>query len=593
MKPDPAESDLQRPLILGPYPREQKLAAEVMLEASPFGSPSTMPPWRRDILGLLLAFSVLFGFALGNRPLANPDEGRYAEIPREMVASGDWITPHLNGIPYFEKPPLVYWAGAVALRVFGGSEWSMRLTPALFALGGVLLTYAATRRLFGRGAGLGAAFVLGTSILYFALARLLILDMAVSVLMAATLFCFILGVREPVCVRRRWFFYGLYASAALATLTKGLIGFLVPGAVMFLWLLIFNQWKRLRPFYLPSGLALFLAIAVPWHVLVALRNPDWVQAYLVREHWQRFTVDLGRQQPWWFFIPILAVGFFPWTGLLWSAWREALRGGWAAARRENADAWFFATWAGFMFLFYSKSQSKLIPYILPVLPSLAVVVGLWLAQRWERREASRVRGGLAGFSLASAILAGALVVAVTKPGLIKDAAQAEALRPFGWAMAAVVLIGGVVVWRLGRRDVRAAVVVMTATMAVFYLALGMAATDIQRVNTRELALVAKARLRPDDRVYHYGGFFHDFVYYSNRTVGLVDYTDELGAQFLTPAERGTRFISTLELRRQWAERRRLWLVVRKRDTEPLFGDAAFRHHIIAENRSHFLLSNQP
>jgi 4-amino-4-deoxy-L-arabinose transferase-like glycosyltransferase len=548
--------------------------------------------WRWDLLWLVLGFSALFGFALGNRPLANPDEGRYAEIPREMVASGDWITPHLNGIPYFEKPPLVYWTGAAALQVFGGSEWSMRLTPALFALGGVLLTYAATRRLFGRGAGLGAAFVLGTSLLYFVLARLLILDMAVSVLMAATLFCFILGVREPVGAGRRWFFYGLYASAALATLTKGLMGFLVTGAVMFLWLLIFNQWKRLRPLYLPTGLALFLAIAMPWHVLVALRNPDWVQAYLVREHWQRFTADLGRQQPWWFFIPILAVGFFPWTGFLWSAWREALRGGWAR-RRENADAWFFATWAGFMLLFYSKSQSKLIPYILPVLPSLAVVVGLWVSRRWEQREAPSRRAGFAGFSVACAILAGALVVAVTKPGLIKETAQAEALRPFGWAMVAILLIGGVMVWLLGRRDIRVGVVVMAATMAVFYSVVGMAGTDIQRANTRELALVAKARLRPDDRVYHYGGFFHDFVYYSHRTVGLVDYTDELGAQFLKPAERAARFITTEELRRQWSESRRVWLVVRKRDTAALFGDAAFRHHVIAENRTHFLLSNQP
>ena len=580
MKPDSSESNFSFPPIGAPQPATGAPSSQLG---------ATIPPWRRDLLWLTLAFSALFGFALGSRPLANPDEGRYAEIPREMLATGDWITPQLNAVPYFEKPPLVYWTGAVALKFFGGSEWSMRLTPALFALGGVLLTYAATRRLFGRGAGLGAAIVLGTSMLYFALARLLILDMAVSILMAATLFCFILGVREPVSARRRWFVYGLYASAALATLTKGLMGFLVTGAVMFLWLLIFNQWRRLRPLYLPSGLTLFLAVAAPWHVLVAIRNPDWVQAYLVREHWQRFTVDLGRVQPWWFFIPILAAGFFPWTGFLWSAWREALRGGWSR-RRENVDVWFFATWAAFMFLFYSKSQSKLIPYILPVLPPLATVVGLWLARQWERPAARR---RFAGFSLGCIILAGALVVVVTKPGLIKDAAQADALRPFGWSMAAVLLAGGVLAWLLGRRDGRLAVAMMAATMVIFYPLLSMAATDIQRPGTRELALVAKARIEAEDRVYHYWGFFHDFVYYSGRTVGLVDYTDELGAQFLAPDERAARFITTAELRRQWAEPRRVWLVVRKRDTAALFAEAAFRRHVIAENRTHYLLSNQP
>eukprot|EP01035_Chromulina_nebulosa_P066996 gene66996-91747_t len=124
----------------------------------------------------------------------------------------------------------------------------------------------------------------------------MLLDMAVSVLMSATLFCFILAVHEPAGATRRWLFYGLYASAALATLTKGLIGFLVTGAVMFLWLLIFNQWKRLRPMHLPSGIALFLVIAAPWHVLAALHNETWIHRYFVYEHWERFTSPRVRRR---------------------------------------------------------------------------------------------------------------------------------------------------------------------------------------------------------------------------------------------------------------------------------------------------------
>ncbi len=232
-------------------------------------------PWLRDLLLLTLLFGALFAVQLGESVLVNPDEGRYAEIPREMVASGDWVTPRLDGVTYFEKPPLMYWAVALCLKAFGPSEWSMRAAPALFALGGILLTYATARRLHGRTAGLVAATVLGTTLLYYAMGRILILDMAVSVLMSATLGCFILGVREAPGATRRWFFYGLYASAALATLTKGLIGFLLTGAVMFVWLLVFNQWKRLRPLYLPTGVMLFLLIAAPWHFLVAARNPDW------------------------------------------------------------------------------------------------------------------------------------------------------------------------------------------------------------------------------------------------------------------------------------------------------------------------------
>jgi 4-amino-4-deoxy-L-arabinose transferase-like glycosyltransferase len=170
-------------------------------------APPAASSWLRDLLLLTLGFGALFFFRLGSYPLSNPDEGRYAEIPREMVASGDYVTPRLNGVNYFEKPPLVYWTTAVCLKLFGPSEWSMRATPALFALAGVLLTYAAARRLHGRHAGLLAAVVLGTSILYFVIAHIMLLDMAVSVFMAATLFCFILGVREDPGACRRWWFY--------------------------------------------------------------------------------------------------------------------------------------------------------------------------------------------------------------------------------------------------------------------------------------------------------------------------------------------------------------------------------------------------
>ena len=356
---------------------------------------STETSWRRDLILLSVIFGAILAWRLGSAPLRNPDEGRYAEIPREMIATGDWVTPRLNGVPYFEKPPLVYWAVAACEEVLGPSEWSLRLTPALFALGGILAAYGAARRIYGRDAGFWAAIVLGTSLLYLALGELLILDMVVSVLMSATLFCFILGVREPPGAARRWLFYGLYASAALATLTKGLMGFLVTGAVMFLWLAIFNQWRRLRPLHLPSGIVLFLAIAAPWHLLVSSRNPGWAHFYFVYEHWERFTnAGHGRYQPFWFFIPIVLLGLFPWTGFLWSSFRDALAGGWAR-RSENAVAWFFVTWAAFIFLFFSESQSKLIPYILPVFPPIAVLVGRWLGAVLPSPEAfSRMRGGL-------------------------------------------------------------------------------------------------------------------------------------------------------------------------------------------------------
>lgn len=563
------------------------------MSSSP-SSASPFAPWSRDLALLALVFGTLIFFVLGRSPLANPDEGRYAQIPREMLAADDWVTPRLNGIPYFEKPPLVYWTVGLAIKLFGPGELSARATPALFGLGGILLTYAAARRLYGRVAGLAAAAVLGTSLLYFALSRVLLLDMAVSVLMSATLFCFILGIREPAGGRRRWLFYGLYASAALATLTKGLIGFLVTGAVMFLWLLIFNQWKRLRPLHLPTGLLLFFAIAAPWHVFAAQRNPEWAHFYFVHEHWERFTTTgHDRFEPWWYFAPVLLLGLFPWTGFLWQSVRSALAGGWER-RRENADAWFLVLWVAFVFLFFSKSQSKLIPYILPVFPPLAVLIGSWLAQCETGAAPGRLRVGLRIFAFLCGVLGMAVLGYVLKPGAIRDPAQALALRPFGIALATILIFGGIGAAWAGRvRGVASAVGTMIATMAGFFLVLALATPALQRASTRDLAAIVRERSRPEERVYHYWAFFHDFVYYTQRPVGLVSYIDELEVQFISAEERADRFIDDAELRRRWKETPRTWLVLRKRDSTALFKDRGFRYHLIAETRGHYLLSNQP
>ncbi|HEV7518506.1 MAG TPA: glycosyltransferase family 39 protein, partial [Thermoanaerobaculia bacterium] len=164
---------------------EESHAAPAPPSAAPRGS------WRRDLLLLALGFALLYGPHLGRRALWSPDEGRYAEIPREMVATGDWITPRLNGVKYFEKPPLFYWLEAGALRLFGPGEWAVRLAPALFALLGILAVYAAGRRLFGRQAGLWAGIVLGTSPLWFGLGEAVTLDMAVSALLTGALLAFL------------------------------------------------------------------------------------------------------------------------------------------------------------------------------------------------------------------------------------------------------------------------------------------------------------------------------------------------------------------------------------------------------------------
>jgi len=558
-------------------------------------APQTGASWKRDLLLIILLFGMVAGLGLDDYPLGNPDEGRYAEIPREMLATGDFVTPRLDGINYFEKPPLVYWCVAGCMKLFGPNEWAVRLTPVLFALIGVISVYVAARRLYGRGAGLSSAAVLGTSLLYMALARILLLDMAVAVLISTALLFFIVGIQEPPGTKRRWFFYGLYASAALATLAKGLIGFLLPGAVMFFWLLLCNQWKRLRPFHLPTGVLLFLAIAAPWHVLAAQRNPTWAHFYFVREHWERFTTtEHGRYEPVWFFIPIVLVGFFPWTEIAWHGLRDGLRGGWKR-RQENAELWFFVIWAAFVFLFFSKSQSKLIPYILPVFPPLAIITGKWLGWRFTPEAAAMKRPRFLISSAVSFIVGVGLCVVMSKPDLVHmRPAQALGLRSYGFVMAAAFLAAAFgVPWIARSRGPRAAMISLVSAMMLILGTLVLAARHLQKPSTMELAEIVKTRAAPNDQIYHYGGFYHDFLFYSGRLVGLVNYKDELEPENDPRAQQSSRFIDATEFRRQWNEPGRIWVVVHKDQAPELLADPTFRYHLIARSEKHYLLSNQP
>ena len=550
--------------------------------------------WSRDLFLLTLAFGALFFFLLGGYALGNPDEGRYAEIPREMLATGDWVLPRLNGVFYFEKPPLVYWVTAASFVVFGQNEWAARAVPALFGLLGVLMTYAAGRRIYGRGAGVLGAVLLGTSLIYFAISRILILDMAVSVLMAATLFFFILGIREPRGTRRRLFFYGLYVCAALATLSKGLIGVMLPGAVMFFWLLLFNQWHRLRPFYLPTGALLFLAVAAPWHILAAQRNDQWAYFYFVREHWLRFTTTThARYQPWWFFVPFVFLGVFPWTGYIWPALRSCVPGIWSR-RKAEADSWFLVVWVLFIVLFFSRSQSKLIPYILPIFPAMTVLLGAWLSRAAASNGIRTLKAGI-WFFIGGCILFSVTALALCiKPSLIRDSDTVMLARPWLLAAAALLVAGSVWVWLTSRKaGVYRLLFTQTAVIAAFYACIAGAYPKIHQRSSRELAQAYRTQVRPGDKIFHYHNFAHDFLFYSETVVGMVKHFDELELSLDPNAEKSGRFIDDAEFRKQWDGPTRVWMLSRGTEHEKLTSDPTFRYHLIVANRRYTLLSNQP
>src|SRR5438270_589415 len=290
---------------------------------------SGRPGWAAWVLLALAWFATV-----PVRPLLDPDEGRYAEIPREMLASGDWVTPRFDGLLYFEKPPLQYWATAIAYQVFGVSEWSSRLWSVGLAFACLPLTFAWVARLYGGVAARLALTALAVSPFFLIVGHINLLDGAFSFFLTAAVLAFTLAQTSPPRspAERRWMLTA-WAAAALAVLSKGIVVGVLAGAALVIYTLIERDsltWRRLR---LAAGLPLFAGLAAPWFVVVSLRNPAFPGFFFVHEHFARFLTTVHqRVEPWWYFLPLLLVGVLPWVvPLARACGRAALTSGAAVA----------------------------------------------------------------------------------------------------------------------------------------------------------------------------------------------------------------------------------------------------------------------
>jgi len=276
------------------------------------------PPQTRHIWLFWLGFALLWFGSLGHNTLIHPDEGRYASISLGMLQSGDWITPRLNGLLYFEKPALPYWMGALSFSLFGINEFAARFWPALSGFLSVVTVGYTARRLWNPEAGNLATLVMGSSCWVVANSHYLNLDTGLTFFLTLTLCAFLLAQRDDagLSAQRGWMWL-CWSAMAGAVLSKGLIGILIPGAVLVLYSLIYRQfafWKRL---HLVSGLILFLLLSAPWFVLVSLKHHQFAHFFFIHEHFERFlTTEHRRTGPLWYFVPYLLVGFMPWTSLL-------------------------------------------------------------------------------------------------------------------------------------------------------------------------------------------------------------------------------------------------------------------------------------
>jgi hypothetical protein len=342
-----------------------------------------MGKWTKDKIFFLFIIPLfLYIFLLPIMPLMEPDEARYSDIPSLMNRTGDYITPHLNHVVYLEKPPLSYWATALSFKIFGEDEFSSRLFVGLCAWGCIFLVYRIGAFFHDEKTGLYSAGVLSTFLFYSILGKINILDMPLAFFVCLATWA---GYRYFVGDgQKKGWLYLLYVGSGLAFLTKGLIGVVFPFAVVILWLFISKRWRDMLRLFSPVGMTLFLLISCPWIILVQKANKDFMWFFFIREHFLRYTSTIGgRNHPIWFYVPFVVLGTLPWSAFLLKALKEGIEK--RAPLFKATEKHFLLIWIFFIFIFFSFSSCKLIPYIIPIFIPIAIIFGR-LFKLYEDRD---------------------------------------------------------------------------------------------------------------------------------------------------------------------------------------------------------------
>jgi dolichol-phosphate mannosyltransferase len=439
---------------------------------------------------LLVLAAVLFFLRL-RAPLLEPQEPRYAEIPRQMLSEGRLLVPVLHGQPYLDKPPLLYWLVMGSYAVFGVHDWAARLIPGLAGVLTVLLTYGWGRRVVGERAGLCGALLLCLSAGFVYRERMLNMDSLLCLEVTAALACAHLALTAGPVLRWRWWLLSA-AACGLGLLTKGPVALVLVLAPLLIYPWLEPRCARVRFRAWIAFLLLAVAVAAPWYVAVMVREPDFAYTFFWRHHVERFLTPFDHEKPAWFYLPGLLAGMLPWMLLLSGFLRFLLRRPLRAARRRPAALGFFLLSALWCLVFFSVSGCKRPAYILPAMPPLALALGCYLnvlvpratrsseyglATLWRWRSRAARQATILVLILGFAIVALAGLRQMLKPG---PALALETLALIGLA------------YFTARRGVS-----WGACAAVTFAVLGLAVYHLQPAYNRQFALPGHLRSDAD------------------------------------------------------------------------------------------------
>jgi 4-amino-4-deoxy-L-arabinose transferase-like glycosyltransferase len=558
---------------------------------------------------ILAAAGIIFFTYLGAASLWDEDETLYASIAREMMDRGDWVVPMFNGHMFPEKPPLMFWLMIAGFELFGQNEFGARFFSAVLGVGTALLTYHLGWLLFNARVGLWAGLITASSIIFTVSARAATVDSALVFITTLAMLCFVLVFREQgtaesgqgvedrvqgsgfrvqgssvysLRITAYILFVIFYLSLGAAILAKGPVGFLLPMAVLGLFLMIVNSrrktdeaktafattgWKakclsalgvfrpmnflkslwQLRPI---TGAILLLAVALPWYILVGVRTEGlWLEQFIAKFNWRPFVQPiLGHSGPVWYYIPAVLIGFFPWSVFLGPAAIDTLRRIRDCDHRRDSYV-LLACWFGMFFVFWSICSTKLPHYVLPAYPALALLTGCFL-ETWIT-EPARVGPSWMKNAWITTIAVGlSIMVAVGIVAWIYLPGE-----EFIGLVGMILVVGGGLCSYYAKRQHRQRVVSVFACTAVLFLT-AMFGFAAQRVDRHQNAKRLMAEIRSDSPqpapVCAYRFFRQSMVYYAGHPVQCCDTPEQL-QQFLEQAPHA--YVITLDKYEKEIERK--------------------------------------
>lgn len=532
---------------------------------------------HRSTFPLLILAVLTFFVGLGRGAITDADEAFYAESAREMVASGDWVTPHYNYEPRFQKPVLFYWLAAATYAVTGQSEMAARLWAAMAGLGLVLVTAACGRRWYDESTGLLAGAIVATNFGYFSIGRMALPDLPLTFFITLAIWAGLVATLEEDRRPRKWVLLAAL-GLALGFLTKGPVGFIIPALVVVPILFIERRSLALSPADILVALLVLVAVAAPWYVVMWMRHgTEYLQGFFLGDNLERFATDrFNDPRPWWFYLPVLAGGLLPWTPLA-LVWIGPIVQFFRRRQDVNAIDVRLLLWAVLPLLFYTASVGKQPRYILPVLPPLAILLASSIVERtqeWRGFDGTRSRPRRAVMVVAGSLLCGLFLLLLAgllfrvQPLLINVEAlytqgAAVVIAACGLLVIAATVSGG---WRMA--PVALALAGALTFVALQYGGLSSGGDD----TVRQMAQLVQRARAGTEPVGTYGVFVRNLVFYSGvRTTDVIN--DEQAQQFLAQPGRALIVAPAGVLDR--LERERGVAVIRIAEL-PYFNDAGVR-----------------